>query len=247
MGILGAILLMLMGKFSLGEEAWLSSTASSLDISDRSKSRGEKRAEEQRSEKISDRPPGDGVLATAGEFIKLKVFSDGTFQMHLADPAGEIWVRKGTKLFAYDDLPEGVAIKIMNGAGEIFTDQEGYKIGGLEDPSWYRPSMGRIEMPIFSTRDPVSGKWVPAPQGMDSVVAVADGVPERRSPRVSLAELRHGLSPKIRRQSGLQFKLGIFPSAMQNALSATGQRLDDETFPPSETDWLDGALLFDHE
>jgi len=199
-----------------------------------------------------DRPAplaDEQLIASTGHQVVLKVYADRTFQLQLPDSTEDIFVPVGCKLFTGDPLLSGVKIKIRNSVGEIFTADGGYGIQisfSPDDHSWYRPGSNSIEMPVFSSRDPETGE-TSIRGSIEAIEPVSMEPGSRMSPRCKLADLIFGLSPRIRRQSGLEFKLAIFPHALPNARDSEGAYLSIEGFPHRETDWLDGDLLFDDE
>jgi hypothetical protein len=197
-------------------------------------------------------PASERVIASAGDQVVLKVYADRTFQVHLPDTTKDIFVAVGKDLFtSWDGIPKGVKIKIRNGAGEIFTAEGGVGMQfsyGPDGHTWYRPGTGSIEMPIFSSRRvPGTGEFIKIPGTGAPIEPVPNTSTARTSPRGKLADIIFGLSPRVRQQSGLEFKLAIIPAALPNARGSDRDYLSAEDFPRHETDWLDGNLLFDDE
>jgi len=196
-------------------------------------------------------PSGDErIIASTGDQVVLKVYADRSFQLHLPHTTEGIFVPVDKELFTSDSLPDGVKIKVRNSAGEIFTAEGGYGMQisyGPNDESWYRPGSNHIEMPVFSSRDPITGEAIIVPGSGEPIKPASTESSARSSPRGKLTDLIFGLSPRIRQQSGLEFKLAIFPSAIPNGRDSEGDYLSPLDFQLHETEWLDGHLLFDDE
>jgi hypothetical protein len=250
--LLGTLLLVIFPRPSMQDEDIFSKASSSGPSS-----RHQRQAEQEtHSAKNGTRnrpaqPASTRVIASAGDQVVLKVYADRTFQLHLPDSTKDIFVPVGRDLFGdANDIPPGVKIKIRNSAGEIFTGHGGRGMQvyyGPEDHGWYRPGSGRIEMPVFSTVDPTTGEQTKVPGSGEPIEPLPDTSSARISPRGKLANMITGLSPGIRQQSGLEFKLAILPFALPNVRDSEGDRLQREYFPRHETGWLDGQLLFDDE
>lgn len=198
----------------------------------------------QRSQKL---PPEERVIASVGNDILLKLYGDFTLQLSLPETTETIYIRKDWEIFDPDN-PEpfaGIRIKIRNLRGEILTKPvEGeIRITSVYDANneWYSPRLApsHIDMPKFFTR--------------------ANGAVIRHHYTYLKPEIRDSLRLKLstmisrldhldlRSEPGLQFKLCIDPTMIARAFDASGERLKGELFPPQETEWLSGELLFDDE
>jgi hypothetical protein len=196
-------------------------------------------------------PASQRMISTAGKEIRLEIYADRTFQLHLPEDMNGIFVSRGQKLFTSEndrpgEVPDGVAIKIRNGAGEIFTVVHGMSNGTIGE-GWYRPVLepNRIRMPVFSTRRVAMAETAPLVSEPPKLDLSAPA--ERMSPRVKLSALIARLPRNIRNQSGLEFKLSIEPVDLLSAYDMKGARLNSQDFPRHETGWLNGDLLFDDE
>lgn len=196
------------------------------------------------------------VITSVGDQVILKVYADQTFQLFLPETSKNIFVLIGKELFTSVDLPTGISlpfgvkIKVRNGAGEIFTAERGYGLRlwhGPGDDLWYRPGSNQIEMPIFSSRLTKTGERIDIPRSADAIHAISNEAGSRISPRGYIEDLIYGLSPRLRQQSGLEFKLAIIPTSLPNARDSEADYLSLDDFPRYETEWLDGKLLFADE
>lgn len=165
------------------------------------------------------------VIASEGKGIMLKVHSDGTFHLSLSESAGDILVPVGKEFFrtfsSTNPVPEGVLIKIRNGRGEILTAQQG-------GDGWYNPAMSGGSF----TSDHEERELLKASQ---------------RSADFKLSGLIQHPPRNLKNQHDLEFKLAVRSFMHFLSRDANGEPLAPEMFPDYETDWLDGALLFEGE
>jgi hypothetical protein len=103
------------------------------------------------------------------------------------------------------------------------------------------------ELRFFSSRRTEIGETMKISGTGEPIKSVSHASSARRSPRAKLASVIFGLSPRFRQQSGLEFKLAIYPYGIPNARDSEGNYLSPDDFPRHETAWIDGNLLVDDE